>query len=214
MNQRIGGMLILAAGYAMSSELDLSEDDSPQESGERSEDVIQALEALSDDDKEKVVNVLAIAAGTALLLEGRTNEETAQFVVQEFLNSDDTEWWRCDDSLRFTMDGGCGRDGCPVTLGANHKMVLGQVAFAGSESYAQYEVQGLEREWNWCLRGSSFQCKFVLQAGGDGVYYDFNAPSTTISPDGQKLARPAARFECERFSPPDDTQLGSNPRED
>ena len=201
MNPRMGAVLTLAAGFVMSSEPDPSEEDPPQGSEEPSEDLIQALEALSEDDKQGLVSALTTLAGTTQLVQGQTNEKEAQFVAREFLDSNETEWWRCDESTRFIMDGGCGEDGCPVSLAANLTMLLGRVTFAGSESYSQYEIRGLERRWNWCLDDDdSFGCAFVLQAGGDGAYYDFAAPSTTTQPDGSHVARPAGSFKCERFS--------------
>ena len=207
MNARMahmGAVLTLAAGFVMSSEPLPSEEDSPQGSEEPSEDLIQGLETLSDDDKQGLVSVLTtFLAGTTQLVQGQTNEKEAQFVARNFLDSDETEWWRCDESTRFILDGGCGEDGCPVTLAANLTMLLGRVTFAGSVSYSQYGIRGLERRWNWCLDDDdSFGCAFVLQAGGDGSYYDFAAPSTNTQPDGSQVARPAGSFKCERFSSP------------
>lgn len=216
MNRRTGAQILtLAAAYLLSSESALSEND-PQQGSEEplSEDAPPLSKAGSSEDKqtpldafeeavEEMVNSIAIAAGTDQLVQGHRNEETAQLAVQKFFGSDDTEWWRCDDSARFIMDDGCGEDGCPVTLAANPAMHLGRVTFAGSESYGRYEIRGLERRWNWCLDDDeSFGCAFVLQAGGDGAYYDFNAPSTTTRSDGSAVAKPAGRFTCERFALP------------
>lgn len=177
----------------------------PLDFADLSEVVIQAYEALNDDDKQALDDLtaaLTVAFSTSELVEGDTSSEAAQLAVQGFLGSDDTEWWRCDDSYRFISDDGCGEDGCPVTLAANPAMSLGRVTFAGTESYGLYGIRGLERRWDWCLDDDSFGCAFVLQAGGDGEYYDFEAPSTTTRSNGSRVATPAGRFKCERYSPP------------
>ena len=167
-------ILILMAGYAMSSEQD-------------------------NDDIEELGVAIFAAIGVSQLVGGHGDGEVAQMAEQEFLESDDTEWWECDDAFRFRRNRGCGEDGCPVTLAANHSMGLGKVTFAGVQSYAQYGVQGLERQWHWCLQDDDrFDCTFTLSAGGDGTYYDFKAPSTNIRSDGREIAKPAGRFTCER----------------
>lgn len=182
MKYRIVAVLILVAGYAMSSE--------PND-GDKQEPLLD-------------LSALRVIFGKMDLIEGHRDEEMTQLIEQEFLESDETEWWACDDAMRFIWDGGCGEDGCPVTLAANHSMALGRVTFAGIESYAQYEVHGLGRQWHWCLQDDdSFRCSFTLDAGGDGVYYDFNAASTTTRSDGSEIAQPAGRFTCERFFPSD-----------
>ena len=225
MKCRIVAVLILVAGHAMPSEpngddkqetLDLPDeikeelknlDDIKQELMDLPDDIKQELMDLSDVDKQKVagafVDIVAFV-GSMQLIRGHKDEGLAQRAEQGFLEREDTEWWACDDAIRFVVDGGCGEDGCPVRLAANHAMVLGKVTFAGVESYARYDVQGLEREWHWCLQDEdNFRCSFVLSAGGDGVYYDFNAPSTSTRSDGHEIARPAGRFKCERFFPSD-----------
>ena len=211
--------LMVASPNAVGS--DLSEHDPPREVEELFEGIKQAIEDLSDDateqdvtqaletvnlsdDERQLLKALITAAATVQLVHGHTNDPMARFAIQQFMNSNDTEWWRCDDSIRFVMDGGCGGDGCPVTLAANRKMVLGRVSFAGDDAYAQYHVRGLERRWDWCRQDDeSFECAFVLKAGGDGSYYDFNAPAATTNSDGQEVAPPAGAFKCERFSPDD-----------
>ena len=189
MKNCIGAIFIMMAGYAVSSEL-------------------------SEGDKRKVIDAVHIAVGTIQLIEGYdvseevTDEEAqlAEFAEHSFLESDDTEWWRCDDSVRFLLDDGCGDDGCPVKLAANPAMDLGMVNFAGRNSYARYSIQGLKRRWHWCMHDDDiFECTFVLDAGGDGTYYDFTAPSTTTRPDGHVIAQPAGSFKCERFFPREDT---------
>ena len=215
MKCRIVAVLILVAGHAMPSEpngddkqetLDLP-DEIKQELKDLPDDIKQELMDLSDVDKKKVVGAFVDIVGfvgSMQLVRGHKDGELAQLAEQEFLESEDTEWWACDDAMRFVMDRGCGEDGCPVRLAANHSMFLGKVTFAGVESYAQYLVQGLEREWHWCLQDEdNFRCSFVLRAGGDGVYYDFNAPSTSTRSDGHEIAQPAGRFKCERFIPSD-----------
>ena len=209
--------LIVASPNAVGS--DLSEHDPPREVEELFEAIKQAID-LSDDATEqdvtqaveapdlsdverRLLKALITGAATVQLVHGHTNDPMARFAIQQFVNSDDTEWWRCDDSIRFVMDGGCGGDGCPVTLAANRNMVLGRVSFAGDDAYAQYGVRGLERRWDWCPQDNddSSECAFVLRAGGDGSYYDFSAPATTTNSDGQEVTPPAGAFKCERFTP-------------
>lgn len=204
MNQRIVAILILVAGCVMSSELDPGDDDLPHGPVDLSDDIKQELADLSGEERQKVAEAISVFWGVTQLIRGHEDEEIARLVAQNFLEDDDTEWWRCDDAGRYIMDDGCGADGCPVTLAANRTMALGNVMFAGSESYAHYAVEGLEREWNWCVQDDdNFRCAFVLSAGGDGVYYDFNAASTTIRSDGREIAQPAGRFKCEQFTPPE-----------
>lgn len=201
MNPRIAVVLILAAGYAMSSE---PNDGDKQEPPDLPDDIKQELMDLSDTEKQELAGALGVFVGSMQLIEGHRQEPMAQRLEREFLQSDDTEWWGCDDAMRFVLHRGCAEDECPVRLAANRSLVLGRVMFAGDESYAQYNVQGLEREWHWCLQDDNrFGCSFVLRAGGDGVYYDFSAPSTTTRSDGHEIAQPAGRFKCDRFYPSD-----------
>ena len=208
MKCRIVAVLILVAGHAMPSEPNGDDKQEPldfpdeikEELKNLPDDIKQGLMDLSDIDKQKVVSFV----GSMQLIGGHKDGETAQLAEQEFFESEDTEWWACDDAMRFVVEGGCGEDGCPVRLAANRSMFLGEVTFAGVESYAQYDVQGLERKWHWCLQDEdNFRCSFVLSAGGDGVYYDFNAPSTSTRSDGSKITRPAGRFKCGRYFPSD-----------
>ena len=195
--------LVLVAGYAVSSEPNGDNNQDPVDLPDNIEQALIEMD-LNDVDKQKLTSVfgaLVGVAGSMQLIEGDRDNETAQLVDQEFLESADTEWWACGDPVRFFMDSGCGDDNCPVRLAANRSMNLGKVVFAGEESYAWYAVQGLERNWNWCSEDESYSCSFVLDAVGDGSYYDFNKPSTTTREDGSRTALPAGRFKCERFFP-------------
>ena len=190
-------VLILLAGFAVSAEPNV--DDWGEL--ELPDDIKQKLMNLSDDEKQEMASVFGAIVGTMQLIQGHQDEEMARFAAQEFAESEETERWACDDASRFIMNRGCGQDRCPVKLVANHSMRLGKIVFAGVESYAQYDVQGLEREWRWGLHDDDeiFRWLFVHGAGGDGLYYDFDAPSTTTNSDGNEIARLAGRFKCERF---------------
>ena len=192
--------LLLVAGYAMSAEPSDDEKRDLVDLPDNVERVFKEMD-LSDDERQELASTFGTVVGTMQLIQGHQDEEMARFVEQEFLGSDETERWACDDASRFIRNRGCGEDGCPVKLAANYSMNLGTVFFAGVESYAYYEVQGLERKWRWGSHDDDemFRWLFAHDAGGDGLYYDFDAPSTSTNSDGIEIARPAGRFKCERF---------------
>ena len=105
------------------------------------------------------------------------------------------ERWGCGDSIR-----GCSGK-CPVMLTADFYdgSGTGTVEFAGTVSHTRYEVRGLERRWDWCLQGDgSYGCAFVIDADGDGKYFDF----TRVKPDadGTRRTNPSELLKCTRRS--------------
>ena len=102
------------------------------------------------------------------------------------------ERWGCGDYIN-----GCWFGGCPVKLTADFDNGTGTVEFAGTVNYAQFEVKGLGRRWDWCLQDDgSFGCAFVIEADGDGNYYDFTR--VMPDPDGRSRAKPSDLFKCVR----------------
>ena len=101
------------------------------------------------------------------------------------------EQWRCGD--RF--------DGCllmcPVTLTANTRAGMGEVRFSGTVERTRFEIHGLERRWDWCLKDNGFECAFVISADGGGRYYNFRGSAP--DKDGQRSAKPTDLFKCSRM---------------
>ncbi len=94
------------------------------------------------------------------------------------------EMWRCFDETDF-----------------NHRNVLltltrlesnGEVSVAGTTHAAEFQVQGLNRRWDFGPDDDgTFDYMFLIEPGGTGLYYDFSR-----STDG--TARPSQRFRCEQ----------------
>lgn len=71
----------------------------------------------------------------------------------------------------------------------------GEVSVAGTAHTAAFEVQGLNRRWDFGLDDDgTFDYMFLIEPGGTGLYYDFSR-----STDG--TARPSQRFGCEQLPP-------------
>ena len=102
------------------------------------------------------------------------------------------ERWGCGDYVD-----GCGFGRCPVMLTADFHNGIGTVEFAGTVEHARFEIKGLQRRWDWCLQDDgNFGCAFVLDADGDGSYYDFTI--VMRDPDGRARAKPSELFKCTR----------------
>ena len=102
------------------------------------------------------------------------------------------ERWGCGDFV----DGCLFR--CPVTLTADLDDESGTVKLAGIVKSTQFEIRGVERRWNWCLDSDGrFDCAFVIEPDGDGMYYDF--ASVMADDDGVSRAKPSELFDCRRM---------------
>ena len=116
----------------------------------------------------------ATADGTSPNVEGATPKEDTKAGIEQ---------WKCGDYLD-----GCGflaRD-C-VTLIANLHDGTGEIRFSEIVETTQFEVQGLERRWNWCLNNveGTYECAFVISVDGTGSYYNFrDSDSGTEKPRG------------------------------
>lgn len=100
---------------------------------------------------------------------------------------DGIERWKCGYSCY-------GRSGnCPVRLKANFRDGTGEVSFDGIVERMNFQIQGLERRWDWCLANDgTFDCAFVISVDGRGRYYTFHGLDDTIR------AMPADLFTCEK----------------
>lgn len=124
-----------------------------------------------------ILMVLALVAGCAPVDATRPNEDSKAGL----------ERWDCGDYFD-----GCGlfTTDC-VTLTADLRNGTGEVKFGEFVESAWFEVQGLERRWNWCLNADGFyDCAFVISVDGRGRYFNFRGS------DGQ--AKPRDLFKCER----------------
>ena len=134
------------------------------------------------------VMVLALAAGCA------TEYDTTPTVTEYDTTPTATEYdptptedatarlerWICGDD----MDG-CGifRADC-VVLTANLHNGTGEVKFSEFVERTQFQVQGIERRWDWCLADDyAYDCAFVISVDGTGRYYN----SVARMMDGQNL---------------------------
>ena len=99
-----------------------------------------------------------------------------------------TEHWKCGDYFD-----GCGflATDC-VTLTANLHDGIGEVKFGEFVEPTRFQIQGIERRWDWCLKSDGFyDCAFVISVDGRGRYYNFRG-----SDDGK--AKPRDLFKCEK----------------
>ena len=129
-----------------------------------------------------VVAVLVLAAGCAPM-EDRVMEDRPV--------EDGIERWKCGDSC-YGSSGNC-----PVRLTANFRDGTGEVNFDGVVERTNFQIQGLERRWDWCLANDgAFDCAFVISVDGRGSYYNFRAGEYGL--DGKRRAKPADLFTCEK----------------
>lgn len=96
------------------------------------------------------------------------------------------EQWRCGDYFD-----GCGLfDTDCVTLTANLDNGTGEVKFGEIIEPTRFEIQGIERRWDWCMSADlSYDCAFSISVDGTGRYYNFRG-----SDDG--TAKPRDVFKC------------------
>ena len=96
------------------------------------------------------------------------------------------EQWKCGDYFD-----GCGflATNC-VTLTANLHDGTGEVKFGDIVSLTRFEIQGIERRWDWCVDAyGAYDCAFFISVDGTGSYYNFRG-----SDDGR--AKPRDLFKC------------------
>ena len=122
-----------------------------------------------------IIIELALAAGCATVEHTTPTEEpTAEL-----------EQWKCGDYFD-----GCGflATDC-ITLTANLRNGTGEVKFSDYVERTQFQVEGIERRWDWCLAAdSTYDCAFVISVDGTGRYYNFRGS------DGR--AKPTDLFKC------------------
>ena len=112
--------------------------------------------------------------------------------VEDPVSEGTFEQWGCGDYID-----GCWFGGCPVKLTADFHNGTGTVEFAGTVNHTKFEIKGLGRRWDWCLQDDdTFGCAFVMDADGDGSYYDFTR--VMPDPDGRSRAKPSDLFKCTR----------------
>ena len=93
------------------------------------------------------------------------------------------ETWRCFDTTDFNRTS--------VLLSLTRLENGGEVSAAGTTHTAAFEVQGLNRRWDFGLDDNgSYDYMFRIEPDGTGLYYDFSR-----STDG--TARPSQTYQCE-----------------
>ena len=116
-----------------------------------------------------IIIALAFAAGCATVEDATpTLDATAEI-----------EQWKCGD-----YTDGCGflSTDC-VTLTANLRNGTGEVKFSRFVDHTRFQVQGIERRWDWCLTDDdSYDCAFVVSVNGTGRYYNFRGSDERESP--------------------------------
>ena len=101
------------------------------------------------------------------------------------------ERWGCGDYF----DGCFFR--CPVTLVADLQAGTGSVKMAGVTTPTQFEIQGIDRRWDWCLADDfSYDCAFKISPDGGGKYFNFRAAMP--DEDGVTRVKPSDLFKCRR----------------
>ena len=102
------------------------------------------------------------------------------------------ERWECGDFVD-----GCWFGGCPVKLTTYFTPGIGSVEFAGTTNATRFQVKGLARRWDWCpLDDGRYGCAFVIDADGEGNYYDFSIVMPDA--DGASRTKPSQSFQCTR----------------
>ena len=93
--------------------------------------------------------------------------------------STDIQRWKCGDYVQH-----CYFD-CPITLSGDFNLGTGTVTFAGTTEVAEFQLQGVELRWDWCLKNDgAYDCAFVISADGTGSFYNFHGfeKGTRIKP--------------------------------
>ena len=97
------------------------------------------------------------------------------------------EQWECSDYFDFD---GCGfpATNC-IMLTANLHDGTGEVKFDEIVQTTRFEIQGIERRWDWCLNAEAvYECAFVISVDRTGSYYNFRGTGGTVKLRG--------RFKC------------------
>lgn len=126
----------------------------------------------------------ATVDGTAPTAVGTTpNEDTKARIEQ----------WKCGDYFD-----GCGflATNC-VTLTASLRNGTGRVRFGEIVEDTTFNIQGLERRWDWCPNYDGYyDCAFVISVEGRGRYFNF--ASTLPDSDGVRRVKPTDLFKCHK----------------
>lgn len=119
------------------------------------------------------MRILAILALACLALSAVAQETTTPNGVSKppglVLPAKPDETWSCADrfdSPRKEL----------VRLTAYREFAFGVVVVSGISQFAQYQVQGFNRRWDFgALKESgSLPFAFLIEPNGDGAYYDFS----------------------------------------
>ena len=131
-----------------------------------------------------ILTVLAFNAGCATVDSVTSTTTTGTTPTQDTKTV--IEQWKCGDYFD-----GCGLfDTDCVTLTANLDNGTGEVRFGDIIETTRFEIQGIERRWDWCLNEDfSYDCAFFVSVDGTGSYYNFRG-----SDDG--TAKPRDLFKC------------------
>ena len=130
-----------------------------------------------------VLTVLALIAGCT------TVDGTTPTVVGTTLKEDTKagiEQWKCGDYFD-----GCGSlaTNC-IMLTASLHDGTGEIRFGDIVEPTRFQVQGIERRWDWCLNAEgAYECAFFISVDGKGSYFNFRG-----SDDG--TAKPTDLFKC------------------
>ena len=130
-----------------------------------------------------ILTVVTLIAGCT------TVDGTTPTVVGTTLKEDTKagiEQWKCGDYFD-----GCGflATNC-ITLTASLHDGTGEVKFGDIVEPTRFQVQGIERRWDWCLNAEdAYECAFLISVDGTGSYYNFRG-----SDDG--TAKPRDLFKC------------------
>lgn len=124
---------------------------------------------------------LKLSLMAALLLVSLVVAITGCATVMNDVNDDEMstdtalEKWKCGD-----YSGGC-IFFCPVTLTSDQQLGIGTVKFDDILQSTRFEIEGLDRRWDWCLNQESgtYKCAFTISPDGTGHYYLFTSEEKT-----------------------------------
>ncbi len=78
---------------------------------------------------------------------------------------------------------------------ANLHYGFGEVKFGEIVEPTLFEVQGIERRWDWCRNDDGiYDCTFIISIDGKGSYFNFAA--SFPDSDGVRRAKPTDLFKC------------------
>ena len=126
-----------------------------------------------------LTGTVAVVVGVAVLTACATSTTTTVHMPT------DVQRWICGDYVYHCYDD------CPITLSGDFNLGTGTVTFAGTTEVAEFQVQGVELRWDWCLNNDGgYDCALIVSVDGTARFYNFHGF------EKETLRKPSDLFYC------------------